>query len=142
MISYDDLLDIFWDNHHPEYPSGSAQYRSKIYYHDDDQKRLAEESKTAREDLIGKFITTEVVQFERLFLAEAYHQKYYLKLNDSLFLELRTIYPNPGDLTNSTAAAKINGFMGDFGGNEYFYTIKDDLGLSNESIAIIETRLR
>jgi len=114
---------------------------SKIYYHDEEQKQLAQESKIARQDLIGKPLTTEIVQFDQFFMAEAYHQKFYLKLNDNLFLELRTIYPNPDDLTNSTAATKINGFLGDFGDSELFFRIQDDLGLSNESQAILESRL-
>ena len=115
---------------------------SKIYFHDQDQKLLAKESKISREEDIGKSLTTQIVPFEQFFIAETYHQKYYLKLNDKLFLELRTIYPNPEDLTNSTAAAKINGFLGDFGDAEYFYRIQMNLGLSKESQTLLESRLQ
>ena len=45
QISYEELLRVFWDSHLPIFPPFSQQYKSAIFYHDENQQRLAEESK-------------------------------------------------------------------------------------------------
>ena len=85
-ISYDELLDIFWRHVDPTDPGGQfvdrgSQYRPAIFYHDDDQKRLAEESKRKLE-VSGRFnkpIATEIVPISEFYEAEDYHQDYYKK---------------------------------------------------------------
>jgi peptide-methionine (S)-S-oxide reductase len=85
-ISYARLLEVFWHNIDPTTPDRQFcdvgnQYRSAIFYQDDAQKRLAEESKKALEDsgrLKGK-IFTEIVPASEFYPAEEYHQHYYLK---------------------------------------------------------------
>ena len=85
-ISYAKLLEVFWRNIDPTTPDRQFcdvgnQYRSAIFYHDDAQKRLAEESKKALEDsgrLKGK-VFTEIVPASEFYPAEEYHQHYYLK---------------------------------------------------------------
>ncbi len=83
-ITYEELLDIFWRHVDPTDPGGQfvdrgSQYRSAIFYHDEEQRKLAEQSK---EDLnrSGQFekpIVTEIVPFSRFYRAEDYHQGYY-----------------------------------------------------------------
>jgi peptide methionine sulfoxide reductase msrA/msrB len=85
-LRYADLLDYFWRHIDPTDSGGQfvdrgSQYRSVIFYHDDEQKRLAEKSK---EDLgkSGKFdkpITTDIIKFTKFYEAEEYHQDYYKK---------------------------------------------------------------
>lgn len=83
-ISYKELLEVFWRHVDPTDPEGQfvdrgLQYRSVIFYHDDDQRRLAEESKRALEES-GRFdkpVVTETVPFSKFFAAEEYHQDYY-----------------------------------------------------------------
>jgi peptide methionine sulfoxide reductase msrA/msrB len=83
-ISYQGLLDYFWRHVDPTDAGGQfvdrgPQYRSIIFYHDGDQKRLAEASKAALEKS-GRFpqpIATEIVKFTRFYPAEDYHQDYY-----------------------------------------------------------------
>ncbi|MBT3258330.1 MAG: peptide-methionine (R)-S-oxide reductase MsrB [Deltaproteobacteria bacterium] len=83
-VSYETLLDFFWRHVDPTDPGGQfvdrgRQYRSAIFYHDQEQKRLAEVSKKAL-DASGKFhrpIATEIVAFEKFYPAEAYHQDFY-----------------------------------------------------------------
>jgi peptide methionine sulfoxide reductase msrA/msrB len=85
-VTYEPLLDVFWKHIDPTDPGGQfvdrgAQYRSIIFTHDEDQKRLAEESK---EKLIssGKFqkpIVTEIVTLGKFYEAEEVHQDYYKK---------------------------------------------------------------
>lgn len=84
VVTYKQLLDWFWHHIDPTDAGGQfvdrgSQYRSVIFYHDEEQKRLAEESKQA---LIksGKFkqpIATEIVPFTKFYPAEDYHQDYY-----------------------------------------------------------------
>jgi peptide methionine sulfoxide reductase msrA/msrB len=85
-ITYDELLDIFWQHVDPTDPGGQfvdrgSQYRSAIFYHDEEQKRLAEESKRKLESS-GRFkktIETEIVPLSEFYEAEDYHQDYYKK---------------------------------------------------------------
>ncbi len=82
-VSYQQLLDYFWRHIDPTDPGGQfvdrgPQYRSAIFYHDDEQKRLAEESKAAlaRSGHFQKPIVTEVIKFTKFYPAEEYHQHY------------------------------------------------------------------
>ena len=85
-ITYETLLDLFWENHNPttpnrQGPDRGSQYRSAIFYHNNEQKKLAEESKK-RLDKSEKFsnpIVTEIVPAQEFYQAEDYHQKYLLK---------------------------------------------------------------
>ena len=85
-ISYAQLLDVFWHNIDPLTPDGQfcdhgRQYRTAIFYHSEEQKRLAEASKQALEQS-GRFtqpIVTEIVPAGEFYKAEEYHQDYYLK---------------------------------------------------------------
>jgi len=82
-VSYSELLSVFWKKHDPttlnrQGPDIGTQYRSGIYYHNEEQKRLAEESK-ANLDASGSYrssIVTEIVEASVYYPAEDYHQKY------------------------------------------------------------------
>ena len=83
-VSYTELLDVLWRHIDPTDPGGQfvdrgSQYRSAIFYHDDEQKRLAEESKMALEksSRFDKPIVTELMKFIQFYQAEDYHQDYY-----------------------------------------------------------------
>jgi len=84
LISYETLLDIFWATHDPTskdqqgYDQG-PEYRSVIFYHNDEQKKIAEESKKEL-DKSGKYdkpIVTEIVPFTNFYKAEEEHQNFY-----------------------------------------------------------------
>lgn len=83
-ISYEQLLDVFWRHIDPTDAGGQfvdrgLQYRSGIFYHNEEQKRLAEKSKAALEQS-GRFdkpIVTEIVEVGPFYTAEDYHQNYY-----------------------------------------------------------------
>ncbi len=85
-ISYSDLLDVFWRNINPTTPDRQfvdvgSQYRPAIFYHNEEQKRLAEESRD-RLDKSGRYdspIMTEIVPAATFYEAEEYHQDYYRK---------------------------------------------------------------
>jgi peptide-methionine (S)-S-oxide reductase len=86
-VSYETLLDIFWNNHNPttlnrQGPDSGTQYRSAIFYHSPAQKETAEKSKKALEESgkwKGRPIVTEIVPAADFWRAEEYHQKYLLK---------------------------------------------------------------
>jgi peptide-methionine (S)-S-oxide reductase len=86
VISYSKLLDVFWRNIDPtvkdrQFCDVGFQYRSAIFYHSEEQKRLAEASKKALEQS-KRFpgpIYTEIVAATTFYPAEEYHQKYYQK---------------------------------------------------------------
>lgn len=82
-VSYDDMLTIFWENHDPttlnrQGPDVGTQYRSAIFYHDEDQKAAAVASKEEREKS-GRYhrpIVTEITAATPFYEAEDYHQQY------------------------------------------------------------------
>ena len=82
-VSYGELLDVFWRHVDPTDPAGQfvdrgSQYRSAIFYHDEEQRRLAEESKTLLEKS-GRFekpIATDIAPLNKFYPAEEYHQDY------------------------------------------------------------------
>lgn len=85
-VSYAKLLDVFWRNIDPtvrnrQFCDVGDQYRSAIFYHDAEQKRLAEASKAAltKSKPFRQPIVTEIVQASVFTPAEAYHQDYYMK---------------------------------------------------------------
>ena len=85
-ITYEQLLDVFWNNHDPtqlnrQGPDVGKQYRSAVFYHTPEQKAAAEASKAARE-ASGRFrrpVVTEITAAEPFWRAEDYHQRYLQK---------------------------------------------------------------
>jgi peptide-methionine (S)-S-oxide reductase len=86
VISYEKLLEIFFRTHDPttlnqQGADVGTQYRSVIYYHDDEQKQIAERVKTALKasGAFSKPIVTEISPIETFYPAEEYHQEYFAK---------------------------------------------------------------
>ncbi len=83
-VSYEELLEVFWRQINPTDPGGQfadrgSQYRTAVFYHDEEQKRLAEKSRAALE-ASAKFqrpVATEIVRAGEFYRAEEYHQDYY-----------------------------------------------------------------
>jgi peptide-methionine (S)-S-oxide reductase len=82
-VSYERLLEVFWSSHDPtqlnrQGPDVGTQYRSVIFYHNEEQKAEALESKAGLESL-GRFrrpIVTQIVPAAPFYRAEEYHQQY------------------------------------------------------------------
>jgi|AGTN01.2.fsa_nt_gi methionine-S-sulfoxide reductase len=85
-VSYEDLLNVFWNIHDPTTPNRQGpdiggQYRSVIFFHDKEQEETAKASKEKMEKS-GKFrrpIVTQIVPAQKFWRAEEYHQKYFQK---------------------------------------------------------------
>jgi peptide-methionine (S)-S-oxide reductase len=123
-------LAVFWDSHDPTVRPWSSQYRSIIFYHDEEQRRLAEETREREAARRGREILTQIVSFSEFYLAEDYHQKYRLRQVPELIHEFQALYPDVTDLVNSTAAARVNGYVGGHGTLAALQAEIDDLGLS------------
>jgi peptide-methionine (S)-S-oxide reductase len=87
-VSYDDLLRVFWEGHDPtqgmrQHGDIGTQYRSAIYYYDDEQRKAAEESRDAYQQRLRGAgygdITTEITAAPEFYFAEDYHQQYLSK---------------------------------------------------------------
>ena len=142
VTSYSDLLEIFWNSHRPTARPFSRQYMSIIFYHNEKQRRLALDSKQRLEDQLGMPVFTEIVPARAFTEAEDYHQKYYLRKNQSLMEDLKAMYPDEDDLVDSTAAAKINGFLGGYGTRESLLQILPNLGLSEKASQALLKKFR
>ncbi len=129
QISYAELLDLFWQNHQPTIRSTSSQYRAILFYHDEEQHRLAEESKATLETNLGKEIYTEILPYQNFTWAEDYHQKYRLR-GTTLEAEYLQLYPDPVDFVNSSATTRVNGYLAGYGTPEMLAEEIDHLGLS------------
>jgi peptide-methionine (S)-S-oxide reductase len=115
---------------------------SAILYHNEDQKRLALEARDRQATSVKGKIVTEIIPFAGFYLAEAYHQKYYLQQVPELMREFSTIYPAAQDFINSTAAARVNGYVGGYGSPEALKEEIDSLGLSPASNKKLWDRVR
>jgi peptide-methionine (S)-S-oxide reductase len=85
-VSYSKLLEVFWLNVDPTDPAGQfcdrgEQYRTAIFYHSDEQRRLAEESKKKLKESgrLPKDVVTPILPASTFYIAEEYHQDYYKK---------------------------------------------------------------
>ncbi|MFZ1721538.1 MAG: peptide-methionine (S)-S-oxide reductase MsrA [Microgenomates group bacterium] len=92
QILYETILDIFWHTHNPttlnrQGADVGTQYRSAIFYHSKEQKKIANTvlKKIENEDIYTDPIVTEITQLESFFPAEEYHQNYYKNNSDALY---------------------------------------------------------
>ena len=130
QVSYAELLDVFWNSHSPTSRPWSRQYMSIIFYHNDRQRRLATETRDREAARIDAKIFTEIVPFAGFYLAEDYHQKYRLQQVPELMQEFEAMYADANDFVDSTAAARVNGYLGGHGRFEGLQAEIDSLGLS------------
>lgn len=132
QISYETLLKIFWDSHDPTVRVWSTQYKAAVFYHNEEQKKLAEETGAREAKRRSAKIRTEILPFTGFTMAEDYHQKYYLRSQRDLMREFSRIYPSARDFVDSTAAARVNGYVGGNGHSEDLTANLNLLGLSVE----------
>jgi methionine-S-sulfoxide reductase len=136
VISYEKLLDLFWESHNPCDKGFSRQYMSAVFVANDEQKRAATESKARLEKTMGATVKTPILPLGRFTLAEDYHQKYYLR-NSPLMREFKSIYPDARSFTESTAAARANGFVAGDGDPDFLKGEIDRYGLTPEGQKVL-----
>jgi len=113
-IGFQELMDLFWESHNPCGPVWSNQYRTILFYHDDEQQDVAEAAARAVGRKLRDKVTTAVMPVGTFTVAEDYHQKYRLRRRADLVEDLLAIYPTQAELRESTAAAKINAHLDGF----------------------------
>jgi len=133
VISYQELLEIFWESHVPASPGWSRQYMNAIFYHNEEQKSLAEASRAQVAAKTGNQVHTAVLPATEFTLAEDYHQKYYLRQVPGLWREASRFYPDLQGLVNSTVAARMNGYVAGYGSVAQLEEELPGLGLSPEA---------
>jgi peptide-methionine (S)-S-oxide reductase len=129
-ISYEKLLDIFWQSHDPESGSPSRQYMTAVFFHNETQQRLAMESKERVAATLKVAIKTQILPYNGFTPAEDYHQKFHLRDEYTLMEEFRHMYPHTVELVASTAAARVNGYLGGYGTMEELKKELESYGLS------------
>lgn len=97
LISYSDILEVFWNIHNPttlnqQGNDVGTQYRSAIFYYDQNQKELAEKSKKEASSMFNDPVVTEITKVSDFYKAEDYHQNYY---NDNSFEPYCTFVISP-----------------------------------------------
>lgn len=143
QLSYSELLAIFWGSHNPSQGPLSRQYMSAIFYHNEEQKKLALQTKEQVAAKIGGEVFTPILAAAKFYLAEDYHQKYRLQKKRDLMKEFRAIYPNHADFVNSKAATRVNGYLAGYGTLEALQSEYKALGLSEKATqSLLETMAR
>ena len=143
IVSYAELLSVFWENHDGFARPYSSQYRSIIFVHNEDQRALANGLINQAENE-GR-PTTEIVSYEGFTRAEGYHQKYQLQSNRILapvLDELKLLFETFDELTDSTIAARINGYVSGRGSRARLEREVPSFGLSQDAEALLLSVVR
>jgi len=132
MVGYEDLLELFWQSHDPTARAYKTQYASLVLTHTATQLATARESAERLQRLFGTKVATRIEPIGTFWMAEDYHQKYYLRNDRMLMQEFRASYPHEAEFVASTAAARVNGHL--YGGTcARLDRDLPELGLSDEA---------
>lgn len=115
VLSYHDLLKIFWSAHRCDQVNSSRQYMNAVFYHDADQKKVAEESRAKAAKSRGvsvEEVQTGLLPVGAFTYAEEYHQKYYLTRYHEIRDLLLKSYPDGKSLADSSVATRLNAYLG------------------------------
>lgn len=133
QITYRKLLEVFWSSHNSRTEPIRRQYMAAVFYHNEEQKQLAIETRDQVADKLGQAVFTQVLPAETFYLAEDYHQKFNLRRYKDIYGELAAVYPTTEALIASTAAARLNGYVAGYGTRAQLDTEIESLGLSSEA---------
>lgn len=120
VISYEELLKTFWESHNPVAESYSRQYKTIVFFHNEEQEALVMATRDALFQELGAEVKTEVRAYESFVSAEAYHQKYYLQNRREVYEAVKALYPSFDGFVDSTTAARLNGYVAGYGTAEQF----------------------
>jgi len=98
---------------------------------------MAEESKERLASGMKRKIVTDIIPLTKFYPAEDYHQKYMLRNNPVLMKEYEALYPDVQDLIASTAAARVNGYLGGNGTCDQLKSEIRSLGLSESGSTVL-----
>jgi methionine-S-sulfoxide reductase len=139
-ITFKELANLFWENHDPGTGSYKRQYDKILFYENSKQEMVAKESLgNVSSDTEGQ-VYTRVEKLENFYPAEDYHQKYRLRNNSRYLNELKQYYGKPDALRDSTAAARLNGYLASYGSAKDVKENLGKLGLSEETRSDLKER--
>ena len=117
VIPYSDILTLFWDSHDAVKDRNykGRQYLSLLFYHDTEQQKAAYQVKQEWETANHKKIQTEIQPYMHFYQAEDSHQKYFLKRYPKAHEAIANLFPTYSDYIDSTIAARLNGFVREYG---------------------------
>lgn len=141
-LSYEELLEIFWTEHDPSARAYSNQYKAMVLAGDDAQFEAARRSREAVVAGVTRPVLTEVRRLERFYVAEDYHQKYALRRDRLLSGEMHSHYPDEAHFRESTAAARLNGYVYGIGSSLQLEREIESLGLSDAAQERLRTLVR
>lgn len=131
VITYEQLLEIFWMSHDPTERTWSRQYMAIAFFHNETQQMSIHKTKEREAAARGREIKTLLLPVDTFYMAEDYHQKHALQRDYDLIDEFRKMYPNFRDIVNSTAATRVNGILGAYGKISVHSKEIDSYGLSD-----------
>ena len=115
VISYNDLLDHFWNAHRCDSNNSSRQYMNAVFYQNDEQHKAATASLEAQAKRLGidpSKVKTHILPVLEFTYAEGYHQKYYLTRYSDIRDFLSETFPDAKSLADSTVATRLNAYLG------------------------------
>lgn len=113
---------------------------SAVFYHDDRQKEVALATRDREAQRRGEKIVTAVLPLKTFYRGEDYHQKYMLRNNRALMREFAKL--SPREFCDSTAAARVNGYLGGNGWITQLDKEIDGYGLSPEGKELLRQEVR
>ena len=116
QISFERLLQHFFEWHTPIRTPWKRQYASALFYHTAEQEQHFFTAKEAAAQRLPAEVHTLLYPYQEFYLAEERHQKYKLQRHPLLLQEFSAMYPQWPDLINSTASARVNGYL--YGGGD------------------------
>lgn len=137
VLSYDEMLNLFWNGHRCDQINRSRQYMNAVFYRNDEQRKIGEASlvkEAARRGISAAEVQTKILPMKTFTYAEGYHQKYYLTRFSDVRGFLNEAYPDAKSLADSTVATRLNAYLGSGMGLDWEIFLKElpKYGLSEE----------
>ena len=136
QISYEEIINLVWQGHNPTYPAWSKQYMSAIWYENEAQLEVINATKEAVAKRHSSEIATPILPLETFYIAEDYHQKYSLQKHRHLMKSFNAMYPDFKGFIDSTAAARLNGFVSGRGAEALLNEEVDGYGIPIQDLGL------
>ena len=136
-IIFEDLMRWYFLSPNTCARSYKTQYDSIVFYNNKEEKEIAEKIMKEYGDEYKVKYNVRLEPYKNFYLAEDYHQKYYLQLSKEINKDIRAIYPSTREFINSTAAMKLNSYLKAKGALEGLKQEIDLLGLTEDNKKIL-----